>query len=74
MDCQSVLDGGRAIKAGEERFLPKPEGMSKAAYAAYVQRALFYGATGRTVEALTGAVFRREPTVEIQKTFEDRAR
>ena len=71
MDCQSVLNGGRAIKAGGERFLPKPEGMSKAAYTAYVQRALFYGATGRTVEALTGAVFRREPTVEIQKTFED---
>ena len=70
MDCQSVLDGGRAIKAGAERFLPKPEGMSKSAYASYVQRALFYGATGRTVEALTGAVFRREPTVEIQKSFE----
>ena len=71
MDCQSVLDGGRAIKAGAERFLPKPEGMSTAAYASYVQRALFYGATGRTVEALTGAVFRREPTVELPTTFED---
>ena len=71
MDCQSVLDGGRAIKAGAERFLPKPEGMSKSAYESYVQRALFYGAAGRTVEALTGAVFRREPTVELPKAFED---
>ena len=71
LDCQSVLDGGRAIKAGAERFLPKPEGMSKSAYESYVKRALFYGATGRTVEALTGAVFRREPTVEIQKSFKD---
>ena len=71
MDCQSVLDGGRAIKASGERFLPKPEGMSTSAYAAYVQRALFYGAAGRTVEALTGAVFRREPTVELPKAFED---
>ena len=71
MDCQSVLDGGRAIKAEGDRFLPQPEGMSDDAYQSYVQRALFYGATGRTVEALTGAVFRREPTVEIQKSFED---
>ena len=69
-DCQSVLDGGRAVKAAGDRFLPKPEGMLPAAYRSYVQRALFYGATGRTVEALTGAVFRREPTVEIQKSFE----
>ena len=71
MDCQSVLDGGRAIKSEGARFLPQPEGMSDDAYSAYVQRALFYGATGRTVEALTGAVFRREPTVELPKTFED---
>ena len=71
MDCQSVLDGGRAVKAAGDRFLPKPEGMSPAAYKSYIQRSLFYGATGRTVEALTGAVFRREPTVEIQKSFED---
>ena len=71
MDCQSVLDGGRAIKFGGTRFLPQPEGMSDDAYQSYVQRALFYGATGRTVEALTGAVFRREPTVELPKTFDD---
>ena len=45
--------------------------MSDDAYKAYIQRALFYGASGRTVEALTGAVFRREPTVELPKTFED---
>ena len=70
MDCQSVLDGGRAVKAAGDRFLPKPEGMSAAAYKSYVQRALFYGASGRTVEALTGAVFRREPTVELPNTFE----
>ena len=71
MDCRSVLDGGRAVKAADERFLPKPEGMSTDGYAAYIQRALFYGASGRTVEALTGAVFRREPTVELPKAFED---
>ena len=71
MDCQSVLDGGRAIKVEGTRFLPQPEGMSNDAYEAYVQRALFYGATGRTVEALTGAVFRREPTVELPTAFED---
>ena len=71
MDCRSVLDGGRAVKAATERFLPKPEGMSASAYRSYVHRALFYGAAGRTVEALTGAVFRREPTVELPKAFED---
>ena len=70
MDCQLALDGGRAIKAAGDRFLPQPEGMSDDSYAAYVHRALFYGATGRTVEALTGAVFRREPTVELPSAFQ----
>ena len=71
LDCRTVLDGGRAVKAGGDRFLPQPEGMSAVAYAAYVKRALFYGATGRTVEALTGAVFRREPTLAFPQAFED---
>ena len=64
LDCDTVLQGGRAVKAGGTRFLPQPDGMSLSAYSAYVLRALFYGATGRTVEALTGAVFRRDPKIE----------
>jgi len=36
-----------------------------AKYQAYVERALFYNATARTVDGLAGFVFQKDPTVEV---------
>lgn len=42
--------------AGREEYIPRLSGQTDAEYRAYVGRASFYGATGRTVDALAGMV------------------
>jgi hypothetical protein len=55
----------RGVRLAGTRYLPRPAGMVRDdQYAAYRDRAIFYGATERCVHGLTGAVFRREPQVE----------
>lgn len=62
--------GQKAIKDGKTRYLPgfQPEDIER--YRAYVKRARFLNVTGRTKEALTGAVFRREPQSDLPTLLE----
>lgn len=39
-------------------------------YAKYLQLALFFNATGRTVDGLTGLVFRKDPVIELPANLE----
>ncbi|MGB5861724.1 MAG: hypothetical protein WBH52_25210, partial [Pseudomonas aeruginosa] len=63
--CRTALQGQDAVHAAGEKYLPTLAGQDKAEYDAYKGRALFYGATARTEEALIGMVFRKEPTVTL---------
>ena len=48
------------------RHLPRPSGMKRDdQYLAYVERTTFFGATERTVQGMTGTVFRREPVIKV---------
>jgi Domain of unknown function (DUF4055) len=65
--CRDVIAGQDAIKAKRSQYLPVLEGHANhedPAYLAYLVRAEFYNATGRTVQGFSGAVFRRPPLVE----------
>jgi hypothetical protein len=68
-DCR---EGSDAVKARGEAYLPKLGSHAKnpAEYDAYRMRALYYNATGRTVEGLTGLVFQKPPTVDIPSRLE----
>ena len=62
-----VCEGERKIKAGKEKYLPIPNATDKTEenryrYAQLLVYAVFYGATGRTLQGLNGAVFRKLPT------------
>lgn len=59
--CRDVTSGARAVKAKGVLYLPKPAGMDRGDYASYNARAAFFPAAGRTIQALTGAVFTRPP-------------
>tara|TARA_R110002020_G_C16311277_1_gene773871 strand:- start:3392 stop:4771 length:1380 start_codon:yes stop_codon:yes gene_type:complete len=48
------------IKAGGQTYLPMGEDKDTAKYASYQKRAVYMGVTGRTQEALVGAIFRKE--------------
>ena len=67
-DC---VTGSARVKAAG--YLPCPTGLSKfdGTYAAYSKRALYYGAPGRTVEALAGLLFQKAPVVVVPPGSED---
>lgn len=63
--CRDAYDGADAVKARGTLYLPQLGAQSKDEYTAYLSRAMWYGATGRTVDGLTGAVTRKEPKVDV---------
>lgn len=56
-----AMIGEIAIKQQGQLYLPQPDGMDAEQYSAYLERAVFYNMTYRTVTGLTGAIFRRDP-------------
>jgi hypothetical protein len=68
-DC---CEGEDVVKHRGQEYLPpldiharRPE-----KYAAYLKRATFYNATGRTVQGLAGAIFQKPPKIEMPKVAE----
>lgn len=62
---RDVLGGSDAVKAKRTTYLPMLGGQRSDEYAAYIARALFFGATERTHAALTGLVFRKDAAVNL---------
>lgn len=67
---RDVLSGSKAIKERTTDYLPRPnptdtsnENLQR--YAQYLQRAVFYAATGRTHKGFVGQVFARDPVATI---------
>ena len=68
---RDVLAGSDEVKSRGQQYLPKPSGHSDDDYSGYVMRTEFYPATQRTVDGLSGAVFRRDPRVVVPDGNED---
>lgn len=62
--CEDCREGQTAIHEGGKKYLPPLSGQSAQDYAAYVRRAVFYGAMSRTVDAFVGMVMRTPPVVD----------
>lgn len=58
--CRDARTGEKAIKEAGQRYVPKLGAQTDADYLAYLARGSFYGATGRTVDGLTGMLFRKK--------------
>lgn len=63
-----VVAGQSAVKEKRTAYLPKPNpsdtsAENKERYDQYLARAVFYNATGRTLQGLVGAAFRKDPTL-----------
>lgn len=59
-DCSA---GEMEIKRKGQRYLPKIESMDPDQYKDYLDRAVFFNMTGRTVTGLMGTLFRRNPMI-----------
>lgn len=64
--CRDAYSGSDAIKDAGEAYLPKLGAQTDPEYKAYKTRALWYGATKRTVQGLSGAVMRKEAAVTVK--------
>lgn len=69
---RDAVEGQDAVKdlTVDETYLPRLSWKQNAEkrYAAYKKRALWFGATGRTLEGVSGAVFRKDPKVAVPST------
>jgi len=65
--CRDAYGGEQTVKEKKTTYLPLLSGMKAGEnkYKAYLERAMFYSATRRTVEGLAGVVDRKPPTIEI---------
>lgn len=67
--CRDCVDGQESIHRGGQLYLPKLGGQTEQEYADYVQRASFFNATSRTVDAMAGLMFRKEPIFTAPETM-----
>ena len=68
---RDVISGQEAIHSKKEKYLPKLSGQDTDEYNAYLTRALFYGATSRTLDGLSGMIFRKPPIIELPVGADD---
>lgn len=68
--CEDFVAGEQAVKKAGQKYLPKLSGQSPGAYEAYKDRAPFFGGVARTVSALTGAMFRKLPAINLPSSLE----
>lgn len=69
--CRNAVAGEDEIKDAGTDYLPKLSGHTDAEYKAYKQRAVWYNATARTVDGLTGLIFRKPPSIDAPESLSD---
>jgi hypothetical protein len=65
---RDTVAGTDAVKAAGTRYLPSLKEQSTDDYEAYKTRANFFNATWKTVQALSGMLFRRPPVIEAPES------
>ena len=68
--ARDVIAGQEAIHQAGELYLPKLSGQKDQDYKNYLRRALFYNATQRTLDAMSGLLFRKDPKVQVPRPME----
>lgn len=63
--CEDAVAGSDDIKDCGGEYLPKLSGQTDDEYDGYKARALWYGATARTIQGLAGAIMRKPPVVTV---------
>lgn len=71
--CRDCYEGSDAVKAKKTTYLPEVDIQTQttAQYNAYLFRAMFYPATGRTIVGLVGAVFQKEISADAPPGIDD---
>lgn len=72
---RDVLAGEYAVKRKTTKYLPMPNPSDKSEdnldrYQTYLQRAMFYNVTNRTVQGLVGHIFLRSPVMDLPENLQ----
>lgn len=67
--CRDVMAGQEAVHGKGTAYLPRLSGQSDTDYLAYKSRALSYNATRRTLDGLTGLIFRKPPRFDLSRAL-----
>ena len=62
--CEHAAEGQDEIHEYGVKYLPRLSGQTDQEYFSYKQRALYYNATARTIDGLTGMLFMKPETIE----------
>lgn len=62
---RDTIMGQRQVKAQKTRYLPQRTGQTPNDYQEYLNRAVFFSITGKTLESLLGSIFRRATTFAL---------
>jgi hypothetical protein len=69
---RDAYEGERAIKQQAAVYLPQSSGMDDDQYELYLENATYYNMTARTVGALVGTIFKRNPVISnLPDKFDD---
>lgn len=68
--CEHATEGQDEIHEYGVKYLPRLSGQTDQEYKSYKLRALFYNATQRTIDGLTGLMFIKPPTTEYPAGLE----
>ena len=68
--CRDAAKGQRAVHEAGTEYLPRLSEQDNDEYNAYKLRAQFFNATWRTIQALSGMLFRKPPEVEVPASCE----
>lgn len=63
--ARDVIAGEDRVKQEGEQYLSRLDSQTEEEFDAYVRRASFFNATGRTAEGFSGMVFRRDPIIKL---------
>ena len=69
--CEHASQGQDKIHEYGVTFLPRLSGQTDAEYHSYKQRALYFNATARTIDGLTGMLFMKPPAIVAPSAMED---
>lgn len=80
--CRDTAEGEDAVKARGVKYLPPLDSHKKevatlganSRYDEYKLRALFYNAVGRTITGLSGAIFQKAPSLDIDSVMKEHAK
>jgi hypothetical protein len=68
--CRHAISGQESVHEAGRAYLPELSGQDAKSYEAYNKRALYVNLSGRTLDGMTGMIFRKAPALEAPDAFE----